>query len=55
MYDEAADHFLVALKFIPDWFVTSKMIKKTQMMVKYFLMQVLVISYFVLMKWIFLV
>ena len=28
MCDEAVDDSLAALKFIPDWFVTSKMIKK---------------------------
>ena len=28
MCDEAADDFLLALKFIPDWFFTSKVIKK---------------------------
>ena len=28
MCDEAVDHCLTVLKFIPDWFVTSKMIKK---------------------------
>ena len=28
MCDEAADDFLAALKLIPDWFVTIKMIKK---------------------------
>ena len=28
MCDEAIDDCLLALKFIPDWFVTSKMIKK---------------------------
>ena len=28
MCDEAVDDCLAALKFIPDWFVTSKMIKK---------------------------
>ena len=27
--DKVADDFLTALKFVPDWFVTSKMIKKT--------------------------
>ena len=26
--DKAVDDLLVALKFVPDWFVTSKMIKK---------------------------
>ena len=28
MWDEAVDDFLIALKFIPDWFVTSKMLEK---------------------------
>ena len=28
MCDETVDDCLTALKFIPDWFVTSKMIKK---------------------------
>ena len=28
MCDEADDDCLAALKFIPDWFVTSKMLKK---------------------------
>ena len=28
MCDEAVDDSLVALKLVPDWFVTSKMIKK---------------------------
>ena len=28
MCDEAVDNCLAALKFVPDWFVTSEMIKK---------------------------
>ena len=28
MCDKAGDDCLAALKFIPDWFLTSKMIKK---------------------------
>ena len=28
MWDETVDDCLVALKFIPDWFVTSKMLEK---------------------------
>ena len=28
MYDEAVNESLATLKLIPDWFVTSKMIKK---------------------------
>ena len=27
MYDKAVDYCLTVLKFVPDWFVTSKMIK----------------------------
>ena len=27
--DEAVDHFLPTLNFVPDWFVTIKMFKKT--------------------------
>ena len=26
--EKAPDYFLLALKFLPDWFVTSKIIKK---------------------------
>ena len=26
--DKAVDSYLLALKFVPDWFVTNKMIKK---------------------------
>ena len=59
MCDEAAGDCLSALKLIPDWFVTSKMIKNfilpcTQMMVFSFLMKILVMSNFVVMKWVFL-
>ena len=28
MYDEAVDDCLAPLKLVPDWFVTSEMIKK---------------------------
>ena len=28
MWDEAADGCLAALKFVPDWFVKSKMLEK---------------------------
>ena len=28
MPDEAVDDYLAAIKFIPDWFVTSKMLEK---------------------------
>ena len=29
MCDEAGDDFLPTLSFVPDWFVTSKIIKKS--------------------------
>ena len=57
MCDEAVGDSLAALKLIPDWPVTSKMIKKSicmQMMVYSFLMKILVMSHFVVMKWVFL-
>ena len=59
MCDEAVDDSLATLKHIPDWFVTSKMIKNlillcTQMMVYVFLIKILVMSHIVVMKWVFL-
>ena len=47
MCDEAIDDCLAALKFIPDWFVTCKMIKNflllyTQMIMYSILMKILV-------------
>ena len=49
--DEVVDDFLPALKFVSDWFLTDKMIKKfitfySQMMAYPFLMKILVISHF---------
>ena len=60
MCGEAADDSLAALKIIPDWFITSKMIKKLYSAFRaddglLFLMKVLVMSRFVVMKWVFLV
>ena len=60
MCDEAVDDSLAALKLIPDWFVTSKMIKKlhTALYAKddlLFFMKILLMSHFVVMKRIFLV
>ena len=58
--DEAVDNnFLEGLKFIPDWFVTSKMIKTLppalRQMIKYsILMRILVMPYLLVIKWIFL-
>ena len=58
MCDEAVDDSLAAWKLIPSWFVTSKMIKKfillcTQMLVYSFLMKILMMSHFIVMKWVF--
>ena len=60
MCDEAVGDSVGALKFIPDWFVTSKMIKTlllfyAQMIIYSILTKILVMSYFFVMKWIFLV
>ena len=60
MCDEAVDDSIAALKLIPNWFVTTKMTKKLymlcmQMMVHSFLMKILVMSCFAVMKWVFLV
>ena len=57
---KAVDDCLSALKFIPDWLLTSKMIKHflllyTPMMIHSILMKILVKSYFIVMKWVFLV
>ena len=59
MYDKVIDDFLPALKFVPDWFVLSKMIKKlsTDLYADeglLFLMKILIMSYFLVMKWVFL-
>ena len=43
MCDKAADDFQPKLKFVPDWFVTNKMIKKLQAMKWVFLLQILII------------
>ena len=55
MRDEAADHSLAALKLIPDWFLTSKMIQKlftalhADDNILYFN------EYFLVRKWVFLI
>ena len=58
--DEAVDGCLGVLKFIPDWFVTSKMSKKLvtalyAIMIYSMLMKILVTPYFLVMKRVFLV
>ena len=60
MCDEAVGDSLAVLKLIPDLFVTSKMIKKLYTVLStddglLFLMKILVISHFVVMKLVFLV
>ena len=60
MCDKAVDDSLAALKLIPDRFVTSTMIKKlyTNLYADdglLFLMKILVMSHFVVKKWVFLV
>ena len=60
MCDKAVDDFLPALKFVPDWFVTSEMIKELLAALYaddniLILMKILVMLYFLVMKWVFLV
>ena len=58
--DEAVNDSLSALKLVPDWFVTNKMIKKlfTALYTDeniLLLMKILVMSYLIVMEWIFLI
>ena len=58
--DEAVDDSLAALKLIPDWFDASKMISKiillcSQTKIYSILMKILVMPYFLVMKWVFLI
>ena len=60
MCDKAVDDFLPTLNFVPDWFVTSRMIKKLlllsmQIKLYYTLMKILVMLYLIIMKWVFLI
>ena len=60
MFDEAVDGYLAALKFVLDWFVTSKIIKNfvllyMQKIIYTILMNILARPHFVLMKWVFLI
>ena len=63
MCDKAVDDFLPALKLVPVWFVTSKMKCFNFLMIQsalfkddiLFLRKILVMSHFLVMKWVFLV
>ena len=60
MCDEAVDGSLAAPKLIPDWFVTGKMIKLFAALyadenILYFLMKILIMSYFLVMNGLFLI
>ena len=53
--DKAVDYFLPALKFVPDWFVTSKMVRNfivlnSLIMIYAFLMKILVMLLFLVIK-----
>ena len=59
MPNKAVDYFLPEFKFVPNWLVTSKMIKKFLTSINAdenysTLMKILVMSYFHIMKWVFL-
>ena len=57
MCDEGVDDSLATSKFTPDCFVTSKMIimLSTQMKIYSILMKILLMSHFVMRKWVFLI
>ena len=60
MCDQAVVDFLSALKFVPDWFVAGKMIKKLDDDTLFandiiFINKFLITSHFVVVKWVFLV
>ena len=60
MWDKAVDDCLAALKCVPDWFVTSKIIKKLftallQMKIYSIPMKILVMLYLIVMEWVFLI
>ena len=60
MCNKADNDFLPALKFVPDWFVTSKRIKNfllfyMKMIIYSILTKILVMPDFLVMKWTFLV
>ena len=57
MCDEAVDDSLATFRLIPDWFVTSKIIKElyTALYADENILYFLVMSYFLVMKWVFLI
>ena len=60
MCDEAVDDYLAALELVSDWFITSKMIKKLYTTLYadeniLYLMKILAMSYFLVMKCVFLI
>ena len=60
MCNKIVDDSLAALKFVSDWFVTNKMIKKLftacpQMKMYSILMKILVMSHLFIMEWVFLI
>ena len=60
MCDKVVDDCLATLKFAPDWFVTSNIIKNfllicTQMKIYSTLMKILVMSYLIVIEWVFLI
>ena len=58
MRHAVVDNCIAAFKFVPNWFVTYEIFKSlillcTEMMIYSFLMKILIMSHFVLMKWVF--
>ena len=61
MCDEPADDFLPTSNFVPDWFVTSKIIKKlftalfADENILSILMKILIMLHLIALKWVFLI
>ena len=54
--EEAVDNFLPTLSFVPDWFVTSKMIKKLfTILYADGNISMKILLYLIVMKWVFLI
>ena len=54
MCDKAIDFYMIALKFIADWFVTNKTLEKLDFLraIHFFMMWILILSHSLLMIWV---
>lgn len=57
MCDKAIDFYMIALKFIADWFVKNKMLENLMILdfliaIHFFMMWILILSHSLLMIWV---